>query len=86
MTVPTRDTIEAEILELIREFSTARDVTVDADTTFDTAGVSSLDVLQIVFRLEEAHGIEIDTSTFYRVRTIGDIVAYVHTAIGGRDG
>lgn len=80
----TRDAIEAEIHGLIQEFSTVRSLDLTGDMPFETASVSSLDVLQIVFRLEESHGMEIDTAAFDQVKTIDDIVAYVHSALSAR--
>jgi acyl carrier protein len=80
----TRDAIEAEIHGLIQEFSTAGSLELTGDMPFETASVSSLDVLQIVFRLEESHGMEIDTAAFDQVKTIDDIVAYVHSALSAR--
>lgn len=73
--------LEQEIVALIREFSTAKDLTVEMDATFDQLSVSSLDVLQIIFRIEEAHGISIETGSFHEVKTVGDVVNYVDRAI-----
>jgi acyl carrier protein len=78
---PARADIEQEVLELIREFSTVSDLTVDLDMTFDQLSVSSLDVLQIIFRIEENHGITIHTEKFYKVKTVRDVVDYVDQAI-----
>jgi acyl carrier protein len=78
---PTEADIEHEVVELIREFSTAPDLSVDLDFTFDQLSVSSLDVLQIIFRIEESHGVSIDTGDFYKVKTVKDVVAYVAKAI-----
>jgi acyl carrier protein len=77
----TKTDIEHEVVELIREFSTAPDLSVDLDMTFDQLSVSSLDVLQIIFRIEESHGISIDTGNFYKVKTVQDVVDYVAEAI-----
>lgn len=75
----TKDAVEAEIHGLIREFSAADDITILPDATFDDLSISSLDVLQIVFRLEEAHDMTIDTEGFYAVKTVADVVDYVWT-------
>lgn len=69
--------IEAEILKLIEEYSTADNIKITRDMQFEHASVSSLDVLQIIFRLEETHGFEIDTAAFEGVKTISDVVDYV---------
>lgn len=73
--------LEREIVALILEFSTAEDLTVEMDATFDQLSVSSLDVLQIIFRIEETHGISIETDNFHEVKTVSDVVEYVARAI-----
>lgn len=77
MTELNRADVQAEILTLIQEFSTTENLELNGQMTFETAGITSLDVLQIVFRLEEAHGIEINTEMFHQVKTIDDIVGYI---------
>jgi acyl carrier protein len=77
MSEPTKDAVEAEIHGLIREFSAAVDITIKPHATFDDLSISSLDVLQIIFRIEEAHDISIDTEGFYAVKTVADVVDYV---------
>lgn len=78
-----KEVVEAEIHALIREFSAAEQLELAGDMPFSAASISSLDVLQIVFRLEEAHGVMIDTTSFDQVNTISDIVAYAHAALSG---
>lgn len=74
----TRESVEAEILDLIREFSTeGEDFPIASNATFDDLSISSLDVLQIVFRIEEAHGLSIDTEGFFAVKTVEDVVDYM---------
>jgi acyl carrier protein len=75
----TRASVEAEIHALIQEFSTVENLELTGDMPFEAASVSSLDVLQVVFRLEETHGVEIDTTAFDQVKTIDDIVDYIVT-------
>lgn len=81
MGTPGKADMEREVLELIQEFSPAPDPSIDLDMTFDQVGVNSLDVLQIIFRIEENHGITIDTDQFYKVKTVKDVVDYVDQAI-----
>lgn len=81
----TKETVSAEVRSLIQEFSATSDLVLSEDMAFEQASVSSLDVLQIVFRLEENHGVEIDTSTFDQVKTIGDIETYLFGALA-KDG
>jgi acyl carrier protein len=81
MGTPGKADIEREVLELIREFSPAPDQSINLDMTFDQLGVNSLDVLQIIFRIEESHGITVDTEQFYKVKSLKDVVDYMDQAI-----
>jgi acyl carrier protein len=58
-----------------------RQPSVDLDMTFDQLSVSSLDVLQIIFRIEESRGITVDIDQFYEVKSLKNVVDYVDQAI-----
>lgn len=50
----------------------------DADTSMEAVGLSSLDVTEIYFEIEERVGIELDPAAASDVKTIGDLVAVVN--------
>lgn len=81
MSTITKESLESEIFDLIKEFSTDETIEPYRAMIFNDASITSLDVLQIIFRLEEAHDVEISTATFDRVNTLGDVVDYVHAAL-----
>jgi len=49
-------------------------ITLGADTAFDDLGLSSLQVADIVYGIEDQLGIEFDPSRAADVKTIGDLV------------
>lgn len=70
----TRDVVQAEIYELIRKYSVADDLDLSDASEVGTLGVDSIDLMEIVFRLEEKFGSEIDDTGMETVKVLGDIV------------
>jgi acyl carrier protein len=57
-----------------------------ADTGLEDLGLSSLQVSEIVFTLEEEHEIEFDAAKAADVKTIGQLVALGNETIGSGSG
>ncbi len=60
--------------------------TIDEGTRMEDLGLSSLQVSEIVFTLEEDHGIEFDPARAADVKTLGELIALGNEAIVARDG
>lgn len=58
------------------------DVGLDEHTRIADIGLSSLQVSEIVFTLEERHEFEFDAARAADVKTLGDVVALANEAIG----
>ncbi|MFG2562907.1 acyl carrier protein [Streptomyces sp. NPDC048496] len=54
--------------------SKAGSYTLDADTVFDSVGLSSLQIADIVYTIEDDLGIEFDESKAASVKTVADLV------------
>ncbi len=48
--------------------------TITADSTFDSLGADSLDMLEIIMKLEETFGIEISDEQAEQIKTVGQAV------------
>jgi acyl carrier protein len=57
------------------------DMTIDESTVLEELGLSSLEVSEIVFTLEEEHGVEFDASKAADVRTVGELIAIANAAL-----
>jgi len=70
------------VCELIRKKlgSKAADMTLDADTAFDSVGLSSLQIADIVYTIEDEAGVELDPSKAADVKTVGQLVETVEAA------
>ncbi len=78
---PTREALFVEIGELIKQHSEQSDIEFEDGIRIDDLGVDSIDLLEIVFRLEEAHGVAINPRGLQGRRTFGDIVDYAFETI-----
>lgn len=59
-TIPTREELSQMFGELINKYSKDKTITLSEDTKLTELGVDSIDIMEIVFEIEELHGIEID--------------------------
>jgi len=67
----------AEVSELIRGELRGRlppHAALDDTSTLEDLGLSSLQVAEIVFTLEERHGVEFDAARAADVKTLGDLI------------
>ncbi len=78
-----------EVEQLIRERMRGKlppDTTIGPDTVLKDLGLSSLQLSDIVFTLEETHDFEFDASKVADVTTVGDLVAVANEAIADGSG
>jgi acyl carrier protein len=71
-----RDVLLGQVSNLIRQHSLDPDADLSEVTKLDDLGVDSIDLMEIVFRLEEDHGHEINVAGLVGQETLGDIVDY----------
>lgn len=62
------------------------DFELTGETRLEDVGLSSLQVAEIVFTLEEEHEVEFDTSRAADVKTLADVVAVANEAIAAQAG
>jgi acyl carrier protein len=48
------------------------------ESTFQDLGADSLDLLEIIMRLEEQFGIEVNDEDAEKMHTMHDVVSYIH--------
>lgn len=49
------------------------------ETTFESLGADSLDLMDMVMSLEDEFSVEIDTEAVGELKTIGDVVKYIES-------
>jgi len=68
-----------DIAEIIQEVRPElKDTKITNDTQFDTLGLSSLELTEVILELEDKHDVEIDISTVDAadsLKSVGDIVS-----------
>jgi acyl carrier protein len=82
MNLITVDEVEALIKREMRG-KRSKDVVIDEGTVLKDLGLSSLQISEIMFSLEEEHGIEFDPEKAADAKTLGDLVALGNAALAG---
>ena len=81
------DTLETEITEIVAKAARVPVESVTPDTELARLDVFSIELAEIIFDLEDAHGIEIDMNTaeaWANLKTVGDIVVAVRQLIADK--
>jgi acyl carrier protein len=76
-----------EVAQLIRKTMRGKlpaDAVLDATTSLKDLGLSSLQISEIVFTLEEEHEVEFDDASAANATTLGDVVALANLALSSR--
>jgi acyl carrier protein len=61
-------------------------VTITESTAIEDLGLSSLQISEIVFGLEEDHGVEFDAALAADAKTLGDLLAVANQALAEKEG
>ena len=69
-----RETCRAKIMEAIRAEVNDPSVVFDSGTPIEDLRISSMDVINIIFRVEEAFGISVELPDGSQFKTVGDFV------------
>jgi acyl carrier protein len=78
--------IAAKVRELLAFYSGAPEATLRADSTpQNTEGWDSLANLNLMAALESEYGLTIATRDVLKLRSLGDIAAYVQASTRGKD-
>lgn len=76
----------AEVCDLIRNQlrgTLPADAQLDENTELERIGLTSMQVTDIVFSLEDGHGFEFDAGRAADVRTIGELVVLANNSLSG---
>jgi len=56
---------------------------ISAETTFEQLELTSIDAIDLVVQLQEMTGLKMTHSAMRNIRTVGDIVTFIHAHAGG---
>jgi acyl carrier protein len=59
----------------------AADKVIDENTRLDDLGLSSLQVSEVIFTLEEDHGFEFDAARAADAQTVGEVIALANESL-----
>lgn len=77
MTTPTND----ELLDLIAEEALIDRATLGPQETLESLGIDSVDIVSVLFALEEKYGVQIETDDLSREQTLGQLMALVQSRV-----
>lgn len=81
------ETIEAQVISLVRDAARAGSIPIDLDTSFEQIGIESLDMVELLFAIEDRFGIDVPynaNAIDAGMATVGDVVAAIRQLIAGR--
>lgn len=66
-----------KVKEIVAEGLDVNVADLTAETTFESLGADSLDLMDMVMTFEDEFGVEIDTEAIGDLKTIGSVVTYI---------
>ena len=66
-----------KVKEIVAEGLDVNAADLTAETTFESLGADSLDLMDMVMTYEDEFGVEIDTEAIGDLKTIGSVVTYI---------
>ena len=66
-----------KVKEIVAEGLDVNAADLTAETTFESLGADSLDLMDMVMTFEDEFGVEIDTEAIGDLKTIGCVVTYI---------
>jgi len=79
MAEPTRDDTLAKIAAITAQKLNVEPARVRGDITLQDLGADSLDLVEIIMKIEEQFGIEIDDEKAEELKTLDQVVDYVQS-------
>lgn len=82
------DAIHNLVVENLQAFCQARGLAADLHqhTALGSLGISSLQLIELIFELESRFGVEVDEEQLARLQTVGDLQTLFALARGERTG
>ena len=66
-----------KVKEIVAEGLDVNAAALTEETTFESLGADSLDLMDMVMTFEDEFGVEIDTEAIGDLKTIGSVVTYI---------
>ena len=70
----------SKVITIIAQTLTLQPEQISANATLEALGADSLDLLEIIMRLEENFGVEISDEAAAQIKTVNDIIDKIHTS------
>ena len=76
---------EEELIDLIAQEALIDRAKLKPEMTLEAIGIDSVDVVSVLFALEEKYGVRVETDELSKDQTLGDVIALVETKISAKE-
>ncbi|TXM67630.1 MULTISPECIES: phosphopantetheine-binding protein [unclassified Methylobacterium] len=81
------DDVEVRLFEIFRKYLKVEDVRWDSATTMEEAQIDSLDLVEVIFEIEDQFGVEVNFNANAKPAaetTFGDVVGLIRSALAAK--
>lgn len=77
----TREKLVEHVLDIVRAEAPRQDAAINLDTSVESVNIDSIDLINILFRLEDEYKVNIEMDLQERPETVGDLINALITFI-----
>jgi acyl carrier protein len=77
----TREKLVEHVLDIVRSEAPRQDVAINLDTPVESVNIDSIDLINILFRLEDEYKVTIEMDIQDRPETVGELINALITFI-----
>lgn len=70
----TREELVEHVLDIVRNEAPRQETAINFDTPIDSVNIDSIDLINILFRLEDEYKVNIEMDLQERPQTVGDLI------------
>lgn len=70
----TREELVEHVLDIVRNEAPRQEAAINFDTPIDSVNIDSIDLINILFRLEDEYKVNIEMDLQERPQTVGDLI------------
>lgn len=72
-----KQTVQSKIITLIAEQLGVEENTITTESTLEQLGADSLDIVELIMKMEECFSIEISDEEAEQLKTVGQVASYI---------
>lgn len=81
MTLNPNFSIREEVVQTVKRYSRNSEIEITDQTLIRDLGIDSLDIMEVVFHVEDKHGIKIDDHKLSDIKSVSELIILVSETI-----